>query len=1048
MTTKDDSGRRRWPWIVAGVGIAALGIAYLIFTSGGFLEPRIESVLTERLDARTRVEGLDFGLFGGTTVEQISLSVESGGPEGKSSRLVFEDCLIEHDVSALLTGNYVMDRLRVARMDADVKPGLTDWIERLREGPGGEGADGTLPDVEIDEGTVRVADPSLPRPLRLDNLSLLLGSTRPGRLSGVVSFRVGGNRIRLNITAAPSQGYGDVNVMIHGFDLQAIPQIPRGTDLFDPSKLFMNGALTGQLSVPLGADSVPPFSGQFSLAESSVAYSGWPLELTNLSAQVQLTQNGISLSNIKTNIGRGRVVITTARVRLDGAEVESVSLRGTARELNLENLTHGSVPWSTLTRGDWGRIYSGSLDADFNLQWAPDSKPSYEADVRLRDGSLQVERLDRRLDGVNVAATINSGGLVSIDSARIPVAGGEVEASGSLQLVDGEVRDPRLSLRLAELNPTPELMGQLHPSMEEILQRVKLENPSVSGDVTVSPDDVSCELGIAAREVEPVGVPYQFTDFSTDLHWSSSGSVIRFRNISAHRNGGQVEGDVSANLSGRPTLEATIFGRALPINDELVELFPADLRDRVRRWQPEGKFDFEVRCQNWQMPESFCTKAIRGVAVTVDLRDISLSYPGFPSLVHNLYGHISLRDGIVKLTDVNGQILDASARVNGSVPLPGVEGSTTLRLETETVNVDPDSLGALPGELGKTLAEMKGQGQLALRADVSQFPTEEQPLKASGSAVIHSFELSPKTMHLRASGTSRVTAEWQPGEPADVSGTVRLREAETSRISADRVSARFEYNDTILTMPAFNVDAYGGKITAKNTHFNTITGGWETEVEYAHMDLESLMGAFDIRGEEAPGGVLRGRLEVSGTRMNPETFTGTGQLRIDRGRLYSFPVLLSVFSVLDLGLPSQSPVSDALGNYKMNDGVLTIEDLVFSGGGGMPVHITGTVSLEEGVKFKNRKINMLVTVAKRPGLLDAIPVIGFIKHYTIDLLRRFIMQARVTGTFADYQVSTIADPVTRPIQAIWSLVPKLNPMDSGKKGTSTLPPALQDEVER
>ncbi len=1047
MATEDDSGRRRWPWIVAGVGIAALVIAYVIFTSGGFLEPRIERILTDRLDAETRIQGMDFGLFAGTSIDHISLSVPPRGEKGKSSRLVFEDCLVEHDLSALLTGSYVMDRVRVSRMDADVRPGFREWIERLQDKPR-DGEGGAVPDVEIRQGGVRFTDPSLPRPVRVDNLSLLLGSTRPARLSGVVSFRLGGNRIRLNITAAPSQGYGDVNVTMHGFDLQAIPQVPRGTDLFDPSKLFMDGALTGELSVPLGTDSVPPFSGHFSLADSSVAYSGWPLELTNLSAQIRLTQNGISLSDIKTNLGRGRVTITTARARLDGGELESVSLRGTARDLNLENLTHGSLPWSTFARGDWGRMYSGSADADFNLQWAPDSKLSYEARVRLRDGSLRVERLDRRLDDVNVEATVDSSGLVSIDSARVPVAGGEVEASGSLRLLNGEVRDPRLSLRLSEVVPTPEVMGSFEPSMSEILQRVKLTHPRVSGDVTVSPNDVSCDLDISARAVKPEDVPYRLTDFSTDMRWSSSGSVIRFRNISARRNGGQVEGDVSANLSGRPTLEATLFGRAVPIDDQLLGLFPGAVRDRMRRWQPAGKFDFEVRCQNWQAPESFSTEALREVGVNVYLRDISLSHPGSPSLVHDLYGHISLRDGIVNLTDVNGQMLGASARLNGSVPLPGVEGSSNLRMETETVNVDPDWLKTLPGRMGQSMADMNAQGQLAVRADVSQLPTGEQPLKATGSAVIHSFEISPKNMRLRIGGTSRVEAKWQPGESPELSGTVRLREAETARISANRVSARFEYREQTLTIPAFETDAYGGKITAKETRFNTVTGMWETRVEYAHMDLESLMGAFDIRGEEAPGGVLRGRLEVSGTRMNPETFNGAGQVRIDRGRLYSFPVLLSVFSVLDLGLPSQSPVSDALGNYKVDDGVLTIQDLVFSGGGAMPVHVTGTVSLEEGEKFKNRKINMLVTVTKRRGVLDAIPIIGFIKHYTIDLLRRFIMQARVRGTFADYEVSTIADPVTRPIQAIWSLVPRLNPVSSAKQEVPPVPPALEEDVER
>jgi len=296
---------------------------------------------------------------------------------------------------------------------------------------------------------------------------------------------------------------------------------------------------------------------------------------------------------------------------------------------------------------------------------------------------------------------------------------------------------------------------------------------------------------------------------------------------------------------------------------------------------------------------------------------------------------------------------------------------------------------------------------------------------------MHHIEMMPGQTRISANGTARISASTQDWRQSEIEGAVSLDNISYGKLDGDRLSADFSYKDRQLAIPEMTIGAYAGKIRITDTKIHTGDGSWQTTANLAHLDLESLVGAYGIEGRDAPSGVMRGDIRIAGQRLDAKTLTGQGTLKISRGRLYSFPLLVSVFNVLDLKLPRQSPVTDAYGDFNIENGELTVKDLLFSGGS-VPAHVEGNVQLGAEGGLKQKPISFIVTVAKQENILDQIPLINWAKRYTLDYLRNLVLQARVEGTFADHKVTTLSSPLTDPIRKMFFLLEKFTPAPPGR----------------
>ena len=145
---------------------------------------------------------------------------------------------------------------------------------------------------------------------------------------------------------------------------------------------------------------------------------------------------------------------------------------------------------------------------------------------------------------------------------------------------------------------------------------------------------------------------------------------------------------------------------------------------------------------------------------------------------------------------------------------------------------------------------------------------------------------------------------------------------------------------------------------------------------------------------------------------------------VQNGKLYDLPIMVAVLSLFDLKVPTQRPITDAYGSFTIGNGLMTIEDLLFTGGA-IPIYMEGFIGLQANLESDMQPIFLIITIPRRDTLLDQIPIVNLLKRYTIDFLRRMVFQARVTGTLGDYRVTNISTPIVAPIQKMFSLIERL-----------------------
>ncbi|MBS0013514.1 MAG: hypothetical protein KFF46_06035, partial [Desulfobacterales bacterium] len=350
---------------------------------------------------------------------------------------------------------------------------------------------------------------------------------------------------------------------------------------------------------------------------------------------------------------------------------------------------------------------------------------------------------------------------------------------------------------------------------------------------------------------------------------------------------------------------------------------------------------------------------------------------------------------------------------------------------SKTIAVNEPLQKALPDRYARILQEFDLAGQCELQADLAFDEKSKIPSSARITAVIHHLEVEKSSISGSAGGSIRADLSGLNTEGVEFEGFAELSRVSVGRFESDRLSATFSGNQKRLDIPEMRISAYGGTISFEDVAVLPGSKKWEARIVPAHIDVETLVGAFGVAGRNAPAGSLRGEIELRGTGFDPEAMEGFGEIKIDRGRLYQFPVLASVFKVLDLQMPSQSPISDAYGTFRIGGGRLDIEDLLLLGGT-MPMHVAGFIGLKKNKPFPAQEMDLLVTTTKTNGILNKIPVINWVKHYTIDWFRRLVFQARVRGTIGDYEVQSLASPLATPIERMWSLMEKLSPPAAGE----------------
>ena len=418
--------------------------------------------------------------------------------------------------------------------------------------------------------------------------------------------------------------------------------------------------------------------------------------------------------------------------------------------------------------------------------------------------------------------------------------------------------------------------------------------------------------------------------------------------------------------------------------------------------------------------------------LTAELHEARLKPKAFPYPLPPLSGRVryDAAADTLRLDDVEGRSDKLAIELDGTVALAGVGRGSGMHVRVGGLRLDGELRQALPKELARAWQALGVRGgTVHASALVAVRPRDRQPLLASASVAVEDLALATSPPVDRVTGHARYTAPpaGAAAQPALLS--VRVERARVLAVRLQDVAALALLTPRAVQLKQVSGALCGGLAAGRLRIQRGEPLRYEGHFDVEHVDVESLARALGGSGV-LPSGWLRGAVEFKGEGSDVGGLELTGTCKIDRGRLYELPLLLSVLDVLSLQLPGEGTVTDAHLEFRIENRALHVDHFLLAGRA-QPVDIAGTIALRPGVRFEDQQVDLLFTTVRRKALLDRVPVLGWVKDKTLDSLKRHFLQARATGTLAHPKVKTVLAPVAEPIGKFWSLLGRVT-AEAGK----------------
>lgn len=955
------------------VALAALFFAPLGPLFSFWAEKKMESLA----NAQVTVEGFGFSLYGGMHARRLTIQPQDLSQE----TFLLKDVSVRHDFGALLTGRYRARRVHIRAVEAAATEGIARWVGSLMQD-----ADFTdsLPELVIDGGRV---DPRLPgdfKPVFLEGLRVSARTAEDGDVSGTIFFTIGKNDVKIKFDADREHGFVQADLSVSGFDVSFLPAFEVAGIGIDPSALRLNGAITGTVTFPAS-----PRQGGRDL----VFHGG------------QLQSAG------------GRIVIPAAAVTLGEKGIDAFRWEGEAKGLELSLLENMGMLALLPERFRPGRIDAGVLDGAVDGIWRKEDGFDYHAEIDIRDGSGVLEDSGIDISSFAVSAVIQNGGKVTVKSASARFWDGRAEASGTFDVLDMEMKNPDVEIRFAEIAQNDALMTMLPEDVREGIRLTGPSNAKVGGRIQFSGDALFVDVAVEAQTLSPPALPFVFSNAAGNIRWSTDATRVVFEAVSGDIDGSPVQGTGALLIEDDLAADFTIYAQDMSLDRELLDWLNVDLGN----WEVGGRFDLDLQARQWRPVENSVSGSLSGITAHVDATDVFFSHPAYGRVAESLQGRLIQESGVLALDRWEGLVLGIQMEGSGRFPLDVGAEDPYLLIHSETFDLSPERYGQLPFDLGlEGLEEMGGRASLTGTIEADR---QEDAFALSGhiAATIEEATATYAGLPIGASGSLmfRFSASGN-------SGSIFFDELRIGRFAAEHFSADFTYDAPALDFRNIHIRAYGGRIVSLSTKINTADKQWATHFGISRVNLKTLADSFEIGEEHALEGDLKATVSLEGRSFDAQAVKGKGEVAVNNGKLYSFPILAAVLRVLDLRLPLQNPATDAYGVFYIEKGTVNVEHLLFTGGA-MPIYLEGFMGLRSDVGLADQPVYLLVTLARNDGILDRIPLVNLLKHHTIDFFRQVILQAKVSGTLGDYQVSTLSTPITVQIRKMWSFFQKVTP---------------------
>ena len=1015
------------PTIVVVLG--AVGwLALRFVTSPSCLKPRIENALSGVLDAECQVEGLSFGLLTGLRIESIGVSLPRTEPATSQPFLRLRGVDAIHSVPSLLSGRYQLKSLRLQDLTLHVTPEVLQWMSRVSRKQ--EARRGSRPPLSVDlqKGRVEVSLPELVDFFTVDGLVAKLSIDRSTGIAASATFRVNGNLLRTSLSA-PGAGLGTtLRVELPDVDLAALPR-PRNDQVRSLlTQVALAGHVSGEVSLmfPAGDWSNVSLAGDLLLDSIDLRSEErqWAVEAVRGSCRV--TRKGLTLDGVTGHVAGAPFHIDNADFTFGGSGPFTINARGQVRGLDVTDLDKIALPEVVGKVVSMAGLEAGLADVQFDFSWGGGHQ-SYEVLIDLRQARARPEKAPVPLENLQLQLSITPGPLVRIARAQAELGGGRITATGSVlhsaageTATDLEFQFTRLPLRDDHVKYLPE-------GLSKIVQAIGMEGARLDGTLTLRPGDIAFDARLRADRLRSPVVPYTLTDVSCQVRWSNVSRVVRIDDFQALHEKGELSGFGSITYGEGAVLSFSLDGHDLPLDEELRALLPETHMALWDQWHPNGRFSFTVHLDSLDvMQKQTVQQVLARVAAEVRLADVAVRNDKLAIGATEMGGRLHTDGSVIRFSGISGKVLGVEVRADGLLDLSAETPAFRSRFNSPWTQLTPELVGQWPVYISTHLADLQPEGAFELYGGVRHDASNEAPLATQLTVVLHDVVVHVGDTPVMVKGSLHAGAEDIAARPVQFKGTLSLDRYGYGPIFGNDLTTLLSLADNTLTASNLRAQAYGGSIMVDEASWKFPSSAWKFRGLVSNLGLETLMATLGEEGEKVPTGLLRGRVELEGRAGEPGALKGKAELWIDRGYLYELPIIVSVLELFNLRLSRQEALTNAYVDLHVQEEKILLDNVLLTGNS-VPVHIRGTVGFGGGRPWKDQPIDLVFTLMRRKGLLDAIPVVSLLKELTVDKVSGYVLQARVEGTVGERRAKTVLEPVTAPVAAMWSLLKKLSP---------------------
>lgn len=1022
---------------------AVTGFVLLHAPVGGLLGTSLEKRIGHMIGASVVLEDLDVRLHG--RMQARSIRIDPGGAPGEAIRetpIRLSDVSARYSLMSILAGRYrleSLESLEIGSISADADDELLGWISGTREGriPFAD-----FPPLEIRSGVVNLDASGPLQPFQIRNIRLSVGRPEPHRAEGELVFSAGGNDIHLAFEHDREQGFAEADITVDGFDLSFFAPASVFPAGFDFSSAKVRGVLSGSFTWLFGSGQLV---GDLMLTGLTAGHPDAGLVIANGSTGVQVTGRDVVFHDARLRIANGRMHVPAARFRVGASGLEPVRFHGSMTGLELSRLHEMGVFSFLPPQFQPLRIESGELGAVFEGQRDEKETMQVHADLAISGGAGVLRNPEVAFEGFDGAGAISSSGRVRVDRAEARFWDGSARAEGSFELpgehVAKGISNVRMTIHATDIAQNDTLIGLLPGAVRKGVRMAGPDDARVGGDIRFDEDGVHLDLAVSGRSLSPTALPFVFSDVSGRIRWATGEPEVVFEDVSGHVDGSGVQGTGSLWIDA--PLRGDIFLRAdnLALTPELLGW----LGIRPEPWRVTGCFDLDLSARGWRPEPGSVIRSLRGVESRIELDSVAVFHPVHGLAAASAGASLLQKEEGITIDAFDGLVYGIAVEGSGYIPFDDAGEKAHVDIDTESFDLSRKRVKAFfPDGIPDTV-DIKGRARLfgTLRADPA-FAVGREGISGEVFAELKDAAVMvsggvPGGSSEEASGDGEPSiADDTPEDASDnrpatlfgdgtvrvlfsdeqFSGSMHFPVLQAAGIKAERFSVDFGYRAPELSFENMHLRAFGGSINAEAIRIHTDQRTWRAGFDAAGIDLSDLVQSLGVLEDQSPEGRLRAELSLEGRGLDTESFRGGGNATIEDGKLYSFPLLVAVLRVFDLRLPTQSPVTDAYGAFSVEDGAVSIDHLLFTGGP-MPIYMEGTIGLQSGIAPGDQTIGMIVTTTRNDGILDQIPLVNLFKQYTVDLLRDIVFQARVTGTVGDYRVIHLSNPVTDQVRRMW-----------------------------